>query len=146
MRKLILILVVALWASGPLNADVFTYTVTPNAGEFLYEFTLSNTGATGGTLFDVFLSLQTDITNIDTTTIGTPNGWGDPSGGLLFFGPDVSPSTSFIQWSADFSGLYDVGIGNSLGGFSLLSSERIGQPITFALNGSTDFAVAQDVS
>src|ERR1035437_2391799 len=124
MRKLILILVVGLCSICPLNADVLTYTITPSGGQFVYDFTLSNTGDTGGTLFDVFLSLQTDIANIDTTTIGTPIGWGDPSGGLLFFGPDVSPSTSFIQWSADFSGLYDVGIGNSLGGFSLLSSER----------------------
>jgi hypothetical protein len=72
--------------------------------------------------------------------------WGDPTGGLLFFGPDLSPFTSFIQWSDDFSGLYDLGIGSSLGGFSFLSSQRIDQPITFALNGTTDFATAQDVS
>lgn len=146
MRKLILTLLVTLGSICPVNAGVLTYTITPTGGQSLYHFTLTNTGDTGGTLFDLFLSLPTDITNIDTTTIGTPVGWGDPTGGLLFFGPDASPSTSFIQWSADFSGLYDVGIGNSLGGFSFLASERIGQPITFALNGTTDFATAQEVS
>jgi len=131
---------------GFLRADMVTYTVTPNAGQFLYQFTLANTGDTGGTLFDLFLSLPTDITNIDTTTIGTPVGWGDPTGGLLFFGPDVTPSTSFIEWASDFSGLHDVTIGNSLPGFSFNSSIEIDPPITFALNGSSIFATAQDVS
>src|ERR1035437_3046049 len=146
MRKLILILVVSLGSLCPLKADVLTHRITPNGGQFVYDFTLSDTGATGGTLFDLFLSLATDITNIDTTTIGTPVGWGDPTGGLLFFGPDAAPSTSFIEWAADFSGTYDLGIGNPLGGFSFLSSQRIDQSITFALNGSTDFATAQEVT
>jgi hypothetical protein len=146
MRKLILLLGVGLWAGGPLSADVLTYTITPSSGVFVYDFTLTNTGDTGGTLFDLFLSLPTDIINIDTTTIGTPIGWGDPTGGLLIFGVDTSPTTSFIDWSADFSQLYDLGIGSSLGGFSFRSSVDVGQPITFALNGSTDFATAQEVS
>lgn len=145
MRKLILILGVALWAGGPLSADVLTYTVTPNAGQFAYEFTLTNTGDTGGTLWDLFLSLPTEITNIETTSIGTPVGWGDPTGGLLFFGADTL-TTSFIEWASDASGTYDVGIGNSLDGFSFVSSVDVGQPITFALNGSTDFTPAQEVS
>ena len=119
MCKLILTLLVTLFSVGSLSAGVLTYTVTPNSGQFVYDFTLTNTGDTGGTLFDLFLSLPTDITNIDTTTIGTPVGWGDPTGGLLFFGPDAAPSTSFIEWAADFSGTYDLGIGNSLGGYSL---------------------------
>ena len=131
---------------GFLRADIATYTVTPNAGHFLYQFTLANTGDTGGTLFDLFLSLPTDITNIDTTTIGTPAGWGDTTCGLLFFGPDVTPSTSFIEWASDFSGLYDVTTGNSLPGFSFNSSLEIDQAITFALNGSSTFATAQAVS
>ena len=146
MRKLILILGVALGAVGSLNADVLTYTITPNGGQFAYEFTLTNTGDTGGTLFDLFLSLPTDISNIDTTSIGTPVGWGDPTGGLLFFGPDAAPSTSFIEWAADFSGTYDLGIGSSLGGYSFNSLVDVGQPIRFALNGSTDFAAAQEIS
>jgi hypothetical protein len=146
MRKLMLTLVVAIGSIGPLNADVLTYTVTPNAGQFAYEFTLTNTGDTGGTLFDLFLSLPTDIANIDTATIGTPVGWGDPTGGLLFFGPDTVGSTSFIEWASDASGTYDLGIGSSLGGFSFRSSVDVGQPITFALNGSTEFATAQEVS
>jgi len=147
MRRLTLLLaVVALCSVGSLDAGVLTYTITPNAGQFTYDFTLTNTGDTGGTLFDLFLSLPTDIANIDTTSVGTPIGWGDPTGGLLFFGSDTSPSTSFIEWAADFSGSYDVGIGNSLGGFSFNSSVDIGQPVTFALNGSTDFTTAQEVS
>ena len=64
----------------------------------------------------------------------------------LFFGPDAAPSTSFIEWAADFSGTYDLGIGNSLGGYSFRSSVDVGQPIMFALNGSTDFATAQEVT
>ena len=146
MCKLILTLLVTLFSVGSLSAGVLTYTITPTGGQSLYQFTLTNTGDTGGTLFDLFLSLPTDITNIDTTTIGTPVGWGDPTGGLLFFGPDAAPSTSFIEWAADFSGTYDLGIGNSLGGYSFRSSVDVGQPITFALNGSTDFAAAQEVS
>src|ERR1019366_2233382 len=143
MRKLILILAAALGSIGPLSADVLTYTITPNGGQFVYKLTLTNTGYTGGTLFDLFLSLPTDIVNIDTTTIGTPVGWGDPTGGLLFFGPDVAPSTSFIEWAADFSGLYDVGIGSSLSGFSFTATQPVGVPITFALNGFTEFATAE---
>ena len=146
MCKLILTLLVTLFSVGSLSAGVLTYTITPTGGQSLYQFTLTNTGDTGGTLFDLFLSLPTDITNIDTTTIGTPIGWGDPTGGLLFFGPDAAPSTSFIEWAADFSGTYDLGIGNSLGGFSFRSSVDVGRPITFALNGSTDFATAQEVT
>lgn len=145
MPKLLLILAAAIGSSGLLNADALTYTITPNSGQFVYEFTLSNTGATGGTLFDLFLSLPTDISNIDTTSIGLPVGWGDPTGGLLFFGPDVAPATSFIEWAADFSGTSDVGIGDSLSGFSFNSSAEIGQPIGFALNGSTTFETAEEV-
>ena len=146
MCKLMLTLLMAIGSIGSLNAGLLTYTITPGSGQLVYDFTLTNTGDTGGTLFDLFLSLPTDIANIDTATIGTPVGWGDPTGGLLFFGPDVAPATSFIEWAADFSGLYDVGIGNSLGGFSFRSSVDVGRPITFALNGSTDFAAAQEVS
>ena len=121
--------------------------VTPTGGGlFSYDFTLENTGAAGGNFFDLFMSLPVDISNIDTATIGTPVGWGDLTGGLLFLGPDLNPLTSFIEWAADSSGIYDVGVGNSLGGFSFLSSVRIGGPITFALNGSTTFDTAQEVS
>jgi hypothetical protein len=146
MKRQLLVLAAALGSIGLLKADVVTYTVTPVSGQFRYDLTLTNTGDTGGTLFDLFLSLPTDIGNIDTATIGTPVGWGDPPGGLLFFGPDAVPSTSFIEWASDFSGTFDVGIGNSLSGFSFNSSVSIGQPITFALNGSTNFATAREVT
>jgi len=73
-------------------------------------------------------------------------GWGDPTGGVLFFGPDVAPSTSFIEWASDFSGNYDVEISNSLSGFSVNTVAGIGQPVAFALNGSTNFATAQEMS
>ena len=66
MCKLILTLLVTLFSVGSLSAGVLTYTVTPNSGQFVYDFTLTNTGDAGGTLFDLFLSLPTDITNIDT--------------------------------------------------------------------------------
>ena len=139
MRVLILLSLV----TGILQADTLTYTSLPVSGGFSYQFTLTNTGATGGALFDLFLSLPTDISNIDTSSIGTPMGWGDPAGGLLFFGPDGSPSTSFIQWAAAFSGAFDLGIGSSLSGFSFTASQPVGTPIEFALNGSTMFEEAQ---
>jgi hypothetical protein len=145
MKYVLLVLIAAL-AVGSACADSLTYTVTPSGSDFLYDFTLSNTGDTGGTLFDLFLSIPDDISTIDTTTIGTPVGWGDPTGGLLFFGPNADPSTSFIEWADDISGLYDIQIGDSLGGFSFTSSEEITGPLTFALNGSTTFASAELVS
>jgi hypothetical protein len=118
----------------------------PTGGEFSYDFTLENDGNTGGTLFDLFLSVPLDISDIDTTSIGTPVGWSDPTGGLLFFGPDVTPSTSFIEWADDVSGLYDLQIGNSLAGFSFISTQQVPSSITFALNGSTIFDTAQEIS
>src|ERR1022692_4201331 len=128
MRKILLTLVVALGSTGTLRADGLTFTISPNGGQFLYEFTLQNTGSTGGTLFDLFLSLPTDIANIDTATIGTPVGWGDPTGGLLFFGPNTGPGTAFIEW-ADGGPAFDLGIGDSLSGFSFNSLVDVGQPI-----------------
>lgn len=128
-----------------LVADSVTYTVVPDAGQLLYALTLTNDGDTGGTLFDLFLSVSTDISNIDTSTIGTPVGWGDPIGGLLFFGPDVNPSMSFIEWVDDASGLYDLTVGNSLAGFSFLSAEDIAGPILFSVNGLNSFSPAQEV-
>jgi hypothetical protein len=133
-------------AASLLRADTLTFTVTPVDGEFFYQFTLSNTGATGGTLFDLFLSLPNGIATIDTTTIGMPVGWGDATGGLLFFGPNVSPSTSFIEWAADFSGAHDAGIGSSLSGFSFNAVQPAGTPIQFAVNGTIAFSTAQEVT
>jgi len=83
-----------------VNADTLKHTVTPaGAGEDFYQFALSNTGTNGGTLSDLFLALPIDINDVLTSTIGTPAGWGDPIGGLLFFGPNGGPSTSFIEWT-----------------------------------------------
>lgn len=129
---------------GLLRADTLTYTATSGvgAGQALYQFTLSNSGTTGGPVFDLFLALPTDLANINTAAIGAPVGWGDPAGGLLFFGPDVSPSTSFIEWTADFSRAHDVPIGGTLAGFSFTALQRINGPITFALNDSPAFATA----
>jgi hypothetical protein len=142
--KLCILVLLAGLSCGLLKADRLEYTVTTGigAGQALYQFTLTNSGDTGGTLFDLFLSLPTPLGNINTATIGTPAGWGDPTGGLLFFGPDVSPSTSFIEWTADFSGVDDVAIGSSLSGFSFTAVQPIEGPINFALNDSTTFAAA----
>ncbi|MFL6447906.1 MAG: PEP-CTERM sorting domain-containing protein [Bryobacteraceae bacterium] len=129
---------------GLLKADRLDYTVTSTvgAGQVSYQFTLTNSGATGGPVFDLFLALPTDLTNINTSAISKPPGWGDPAGGLLFFGPNVSPSTSFVEWNADFSGDHDLAIGSARSGFSFTSLGRINGPITFALNNSTTFAAA----
>jgi hypothetical protein len=145
MRNLLTFLLAAIGLT-PAKADTVTYTMTPKGGEFSYAFVLTNTGETGGTLFDLFLSIPLDISDIDTSTIGTPVGWGDPTGGLLFFGSNVSPAASFIEWADDASGLYDLKIGASLAGFSFLTPEEIGGPITFALNGATMFNTAEPAS
>jgi hypothetical protein len=147
MKLSILILTAGL-SCGLAKADTLAYTLTPSggAGQVLYQFTLNNSGDTGGTIFDLFLSLPTELSNINTSTIGTPAGWGDPAGGLLFFGADASPSTSFIEWTADFSGANDVAIGGHLSGFSFTASQPITGPITFALNGSTTFETAVQAS
>lgn len=145
MRSVFTFLLVAVGVVSA-KADALTYTVTPELGGFSYAFVLTNTGETGGTLFDLFLSIPLDISEIDTSTIGTPVGWGDPTGGLLFFGPNVSPSTSFIEWADDASGLYDLGTGDSLAGFSVVSSDEVDGPIMFALNGSTTLNTAEPIS
>ena len=142
--KISIVVLMMILGAGVLWGDAVTYTVTSNGSLFQYEFTLTNTGAMGGSLFDLFLLLPTDISNINTATIGTPVGWGDASGGLLFFGPDAAPGTSFIDWSADFSGAFDVAIGSSLSGYSFRSTRQIGV-IEFALNGSEAFDIAQNV-
>ena len=146
MRIYFLVFIAFALSSRCLEADSVSFTVTPAAGQYLYQFTLSNTGDTGGTLFDLFLSIPTDISKIDTTSIGTPVGWGDPTGGLLFFGPDANPSTSFIEWADDASGAFDLSIGNSLTGFSFQVSQIVAGPIDFALNGSTTLFPAEEVS
>lgn len=146
MRNFLTILGIMTCLIAPLHADLLTYTVTPIAGQFFYQFRLTNSGNTGGTVYDLFLSVPTDIGNIATSAIGTPSGWGDPAGGLLFFGPGGIPNTSFVEWAADFSGQYDVGIGSSLSGFSFDSASFVGEPISFALNGATDLSLAQEVA
>jgi hypothetical protein len=147
MRRAIYLFVsVGLVGASLLYADSVTYTVTPDAGHFDYDFTVTNTGDTGGTLFDLFLSIATDISNIDTADIGTPIGWGDPTGGLVFYGPDTNPGTSFIEWSADGSGLYDVAIGQFLSEFTFQSSQQPTGPILFALNGSSTLSPAIPIS
>src|ERR1700693_5011878 len=145
MRRLLISLLAAVGFVAA-KADTVTYTVTPEGGEFSYSFLLMNTGDTGETLFDLFLSIPLDISAIDTSTIGTPVGWGDPTGGLLFFGPNVSAPTSFIEWSADASGFYDLGIGGALSGFSFITFENVESPLMFALNGSVDFSLAETAS
>lgn len=142
------LVLIGLVTFGPIShADSLTYTTTPNgSGLFSYQFNLSNSGTTGGALYDLFLAVPLDIGFIDTGSIVTPIGWGDATGGLLFFGPDVNPSTSFVQWAADFSSLHDLNIGSSLTGFSFATSQQITGQITFAVNGSTSFENATQVS
>jgi hypothetical protein len=142
MYKYALMTTLAALSTGMMKADTVTYTAAASAGRFTYNFALANTGGTGGSIFDLFLSLPTAIGNVDTTTIGTPAGWGDPTGGLLFYGPDVTPTTSFVEWSSDASGAFDLAIGQTRSGFAFDTSFLIDGPIRFALNGSTDFTMA----
>ena len=132
-------------AAGLAKADSLGFTVTPAGVDYQYSFTLSNTGTTGGTLFDLYLTLPEPIGGIDTANIGTPVGWGDSSGGFMVYGPYLDPSSSLIEWSSDFSGAYDVVPGHSLSGFSFLSSQRLSQSMPFSLNGSAGFANAQEI-
>jgi hypothetical protein len=132
--------------TAQLRADAVTYTMSASNGEFAYRFTLANTGATGGTLFDLFLRLPTGISNINTADIEKPQGWGDANGGLVFFGEDTNPATSFVEWAADASGLFDLPINGSLSGFSITLTGAVDMPIQFALNGSTNFEDAREVT
>jgi hypothetical protein len=142
--KFCIVVLLAGLACGRAKADTLNYTVTSGvgAGQQLYQLTLSNSGTTGGTLFDLFVSVPIDISDLNTATIGAPAGWGDSTGGLLFFGADASPSTSFIEWTAAFSGADDVAIGGGLKGFSFATLQPIHGPIRFALNDSTTFNTA----
>lgn len=137
---LLFLLACSLFCCREARADSVTYTIEPTGGRFLYSFTLTNTGDTGGGLFDLFLAIPTAIGNIDTAAIGAPPRWGDPAGGFLFFGPNTGPSNSFIEWAADFGA--ELPIGSSLGGFSFLSTVNIIEPIQFDLNGRNSFATA----
>jgi hypothetical protein len=131
---------------GILHADSLRYSISADASGLLYQFQLANTGATGGTIFDLFLSFDTDIAAIDIGTIGTPVGWGDPAGGLVFAGPDVNPGTSFVEWAADGSGLYDLQIGGALSGFTITVPSIIGAPILYDLNELGSFSPAIEVA
>lgn len=144
MRTALLLIMLAV-STTLLNADTLQYTVTTEGTGFLYSFTLTNTGDTGGMVFDLFISIPEDLGSIDTTSIGTPVGWGDPTGGLVFFGP-TTPGSSFIEWADDASGLYDIGINGSLQGFSFVSNELVPSAIMFALNGTAIFNGAEQVS
>src|SRR5260370_19128025 len=108
-KRLSILVLLAGLPYGLLKADTLNYTVNSGggAGQQFYQFTLTNSGTTGGTLFDLFLALPTDISNINTGPIGKATGWGDKPGGLLFFVPDLSPSTSFIDCPADFNAAHD---------------------------------------
>jgi hypothetical protein len=128
---------------GLLKADMLTYATSTQNGDFQYSFDLTNSGGAGGSLFDLFVHLPIDISNVDTAAIGSPPGWGGAGGGLLFFGPDVSPSTSFVEWASDFSGAFDLGVNNALSGFSISTLQLVPPPITFALNDSTVLQTAQ---
>jgi hypothetical protein len=145
MKHVCLLVVLAgfLFFCSEARADSVTFTVQPTGGQFLYSFTLNNSGGTGGSIFDLFLSIPTDISNLNTATIGAPALWGGPSGGQLIFGPNTGPGTSFIDWSADFS--TELPIGSSLSGFSFTSAVRITGPIQFATNGANTFANASEV-
>lgn len=140
---LLCLLMGSLFCCPAAQADSVTYTVTPTNGQFLYSFTLTNTGGTGGGLFDLFLSIPTAIGNLETATIGAPPLWGDASGGFVFFGQNNDPGISFIEWAADFS--TQLPIGSSLSGFSFLSSVNFSEPILFDLNGQNSFATATPV-
>ena len=143
MRRVFCLVAAVMWFAAPgLFADVVGYTVTPVGGQFEYVFTLTNEGTTGGPLWDLFLSVPINIGDIDTGNIGTPVGWGDATGGLLFYGADVLPSTSFIDWAADGSGLYDLPVGSSMDGFTFTSSHAIDGPIQYSLNGQQQFQTA----
>jgi hypothetical protein len=141
-----LTILLAIITTAQLRADAVTYTISESNGEFSYGFTLTNTGAAGGTLFDLFLRLPTEISNINTAEIGKPIGWGDANGGLVFFGADTNSATSFVEWAAGSSGLFDLPIDDSLSGFSLALSVAVDMPIQFAVNGSTNFEDAREVT
>ena len=145
MLKLIPVLIIGAIFCCAGRADSLAYTVGASGSETTYSFTLTNSGATGGTIFDLFVSTPTPISNVDTSDFGIPSGWGDSNGGLLFYGPNTDPSNSFVEWAADFSGAYDVQIGDSISGFSVSTLLPITGSILFSLNGADTFVPAQQI-
>jgi hypothetical protein len=141
MNLRILVLLAGL-SGGALHADLLTFTVTPDAGMFRYEFTLTNTGDTGGPLNDLFLQVATPAVDVDDGSIGTPYGWGDAAGGFMFFGQDTGPENTFFEWSACGSDC-ELQIGSWMDGFSFSTYSHVDQPILYSLNGSADFFAAE---
>lgn len=118
------------------RADYVAYTITPVGNQYLYSFTLTNTGSTGLALHSLTVTTPTTIGNIDTGSITAPLGWGPSGGGTLSFG-SAETGTSFVNWGASTSGAYNVQVGQSLGGFSFLANSQISGPILFDF-GSVD--------
>lgn len=118
------------------RADYVAYTINPVGNQYLYSFTLTNTGSTALSLHSLTVTVPNTLADIDTGSITSPLGWDPPGGGTLSFG-STDPGTSFVNWGASTNGAYDVQIGQSLGGFSFLANRQISGPILFDF-GSAD--------
>ena len=58
------------------RADTLVYTVSQGRSEFIYDFTVTNTGSTSSMLFDLFLIDPVDVGSVDVIVEeGSVLGW-----------------------------------------------------------------------
>lgn len=123
---------VMLAANRPAHAVLLSYDTASDILGTKYSFTLTNDDIVPD-IFELFIHVPTDSTNL--VSFGSPSGWGDGFGGAEpYHGADAALGTSFVEWFAEFG--QELPLGNSLPGFSFISSS--------AVTGSMDFSVNQE--
>lgn len=124
------------------TADPVTYTETSLPGGFFYQFTLTNNGIVPGPWYQLLISIPADISMLDTSSITAPVGWGDSTGGAVFYGPDLFFGGAYLAWQADSSTLYDLGENGTLTGFDFATSTKLDGLIFYDLNGLGPLGIA----
>lgn len=121
-------------ANSPAYAVLLSYDTASDILGTKYDFTLTNDDIVLD-IFELFVHVPSDETNL--VSFGSPGGWGDGFGGAEpYHGADAAPGTSFVEWFAEFG--QELPLGNSLSGFSFISSSAITGPIDFSINQESD--------
>src|SRR5581483_270107 len=139
------VLTTLLLGCNSLRASTLTYIVTFDSGAYEYLFTLTNDGPDA--VFDLFLHVPIDASNIPASTATDGTGWSAPAGwqNLFFIGPDAAPNTTFLEWGDD-GPADDLQPGAPpLDGFGFTSTAPITDTIQYALNGASDLLTADPI-
>lgn len=125
---------VMLAANRPAHAVLLSYDTASDILGTKYSFTLTNDNIVPD-IFELFIHVPADETNL--VSFGSPGGWGDGFGGAEpYYGADAAPGTSFVEWFAEFG--QELPTGNSLPGFSFISSSAFTGPMDFSVNQESD--------